>query len=144
MAYEACAHRLSHLISFLRPGFFPQGSTALHLAAMSGDARCAAALLEAGAEVSPRDEDGMTPAMLALWFRHFACAELLLSRGAADSVFSIDMVREEACCVFLLFSSLKRIGAARRNLLCVLLTLSLKWIPAEAAAGVTDFRSIAR
>lgn len=59
---------------------------------MSGDARCTAALLAAGAAVCLLDEDELTPVMIALWFGNFACAELLLSRGAGD-VFSFGPVR---------------------------------------------------
>lgn len=56
--------------------------TPLHLAAVRGDAKSAAALLEAGADVAARAQFDMTPLHWAALAGHAEVADLLLKRGA--------------------------------------------------------------
>jgi cytohesin len=64
---------------------FDDGDTPLHMACSAGSAAhvaCAAALLDAGAEVDATDEDGLTPLSLAAYEGSKECVQLLLVRGA--------------------------------------------------------------
>ena len=58
------------------------GLTALLYAARSGCTRCAAAILDAGADIDRPNPDGVTPLMVALDNSRFDTAKLLLERGA--------------------------------------------------------------
>ncbi|NIM29359.1 MAG: ankyrin repeat domain-containing protein [Gammaproteobacteria bacterium] len=58
-----------------------QGATALHLAAVKGNARLARALLSAGASPVIQDREGRTPAMLAVSVGHAEMAALLEARA---------------------------------------------------------------
>lgn len=51
-------------------------------AAVAGDAKAVAMLLDAGGDPNARGRDGETPLMVAAANGHLALAELLLSRGA--------------------------------------------------------------
>jgi ankyrin repeat protein len=63
------------------------GSTPLHMAVEGGCARCARALLDAGAEVDALDEAGVSPLLHCVRAAHSyvqSCLRLLISRGCAD------------------------------------------------------------
>ena len=61
---------------------FRGGMTPLLFAAREGCLACAAALLEAGADINLPDPDGVTPLILALQNIHWDMARLLIERGA--------------------------------------------------------------
>jgi ankyrin repeat protein len=62
------------------------GFTPLLYAARSGCTACAAALLDAGADIERPNPEGMTPLILTIDNHHFGTAELLLERGANPQV----------------------------------------------------------
>eukprot|EP00297_Palpitomonas_bilix_P001634 CAMPEP_0113883678 /NCGR_PEP_ID=MMETSP0780_2-20120614/9756_1 /TAXON_ID=652834 /ORGANISM="Palpitomonas bilix" /LENGTH=979 /DNA_ID=CAMNT_0000871055 /DNA_START=190 /DNA_END=3129 /DNA_ORIENTATION=- /assembly_acc=CAM_ASM_000599 len=73
-------------------GVDEEGFSPLHIAAMYGNARATAVLLELGCDIHMETKEGCT----ALWFACFTnnvkCAEVLLSKGA-----EIEGFREEPC-----------------------------------------------
>jgi uncharacterized protein len=62
------------------------GDTPLHVAAIRGDTRMIALLLDAGAEIDARGEHGHTPLNEAVGQGHVEAVRLLLSRGADASI----------------------------------------------------------
>jgi hypothetical protein len=58
------------------------GSTALLLAALHGHTEVAALLIEKGAELSSKNNDGFTPLHVASFFAHAKTVELLVKKGA--------------------------------------------------------------
>lgn len=62
------------------------GDTPLHVAAIRGDTRTIALLLDAGAEIDARGEYGHTPLNEAVGQGHVEAVRLLLSRGADASI----------------------------------------------------------
>lgn len=61
----------------------PQGDcTPLHVAALEGHARCLSILLDAGADMESRDQDGKTALLVAAEHGRWGSVELLLHRGA--------------------------------------------------------------
>jgi ankyrin repeat protein len=59
--------------------------TPLHIAAKSGSAQFAAALISFGAEVGSQDRTGATPLHYAIANLHFPVAKVLLANGADDN-----------------------------------------------------------
>ena len=77
----------SQITSEPRAQYRPVGGfTPLLYAARSGCTACAAALLDAGADIERPNPEGMTPLILAIDNHHFATAELLLERGANPAI----------------------------------------------------------
>ena len=74
------------LINQKRLGYFwttpNYEETPLHDAAFNGHAAVAALLLDRGAEVNSKTNDGWTPLYIAAGYGHAAVAALLLDRGA--------------------------------------------------------------
>jgi len=62
------------------------GTTPLHIAAIRGDIRIIALLLDAGAEIDARGEYGHTPLNNAVGLGHVEAVRLLLSRGADANI----------------------------------------------------------
>ncbi|MFL6235840.1 MAG: ankyrin repeat domain-containing protein, partial [Thermoanaerobaculia bacterium] len=56
-------------------------ATALHIAASNGSVEIASALLEAGADISFKDKNGMTPLEVAQQFGETRVVELLITRS---------------------------------------------------------------
>jgi ankyrin repeat protein len=54
----------------------------LHRAAQEGDLAAATALIDAGADIEIRDDNGRTPLLDAVWGRHASTVQLLMDRGA--------------------------------------------------------------
>jgi uncharacterized protein len=65
------------------------GLTALLYATRSGCARCAVALVKAGADVNKPNPDGVTPLLNALDNKHFDIAMFLLDKGANPNVWDM-------------------------------------------------------
>ncbi|MGV3757516.1 MAG: ankyrin repeat domain-containing protein [Verrucomicrobiota bacterium] len=78
------AGRDESVIGVLSRGLF--GGTPLHVAAIRGDTRMIALLLDAGAEIDARGEYGHTPIHEAVGQEHVEAVRLLLSRGADCSI----------------------------------------------------------
>lgn len=60
----------------------PRGSTALHVAVMSGQDAVVRTLLEKGADTEILDDEGDTPLLLAIQLRESTIAQTLIERGA--------------------------------------------------------------
>jgi len=70
-------------------GVFTRGlfdDTPLHVAALRGDAHIIGLLLDAGAEIDVRGEEGHTPLNEAVGQGHTEAVKLLLSRGANPNI----------------------------------------------------------
>ena len=88
----ASGRHIATLVTVLIRGGDPKkrsrtGATPLHMAVEGGCARCARALLDAGAEVDALDEAGVSPLLLCVRAAHpyvEPCLRLLMSRGCAD------------------------------------------------------------
>jgi Ankyrin repeats (3 copies) len=64
----------------------PSGETPLHVVVTWGDTRAANALIDSGAEISPKGEFGNTPLHEAVLFGKAEMVRLLLQRGASPDV----------------------------------------------------------
>ena len=89
MLLDACAIADAHVVKILlRHGANPEAvyrnrsMRVLHIAAGSGKALVCQALMESGADLHCRDQDGHTPLMLACAGGHVQAAEALLEAGA--------------------------------------------------------------
>ena len=66
------------------------GDTPLHIMAIWGDVENARTLIEAGAEIDARGEDGFTPLLNAVGQGHVEMVRLLLDSGANPRLATID------------------------------------------------------
>jgi len=89
------------------------GMTALLYAARSGCTECAAAILDAGADIDRPSPDGVTPLMIAIDNFRFDTAKLLLERGANPH--HSDWWGRTALYIAVDMSSFTGRGPARRN-----------------------------
>jgi len=64
----------------------PEGDSCLHLAALRGDARAIALLLDLGAEIDQRGDMGSTALHYAAISRNWESFQLLLDRGADPNI----------------------------------------------------------
>jgi ankyrin repeat protein len=79
---RAIVHALSAAGADVNARDMKQQTTPLHMAARRGSTTIAAALLDCGAAIDPRDRDGDTPLRRAVNCNRYETARLLLKRGA--------------------------------------------------------------
>uniref|UniRef100_A0A8D2CRN2 asparaginase n=1 Tax=Sciurus vulgaris TaxID=55149 RepID=A0A8D2CRN2_SCIVU len=75
----------------------PVGQTLLHMAAQRGHAGVVALLLQRGVDVNARDEDGLSPLLLAVKGRHRGVIGLLRAAGAHLSPQELEDAGTELC-----------------------------------------------
>ncbi|XP_047594620.1 60 kDa lysophospholipase isoform X2 [Lutra lutra] len=73
------------------------GQTPLHAAARGGQPGAVTMLLRRGVDVDPRDEDGLSPLLLAVKGRHRGVIELLRAAGACLSLQELEDAGTELC-----------------------------------------------
>jgi TPR repeat protein len=66
----------------LKPGVRGAGATPLHFSARYGCADCVKFLLNKGADINSKKDDGSTPLHLAVLYNHIRVVKLLLEKGA--------------------------------------------------------------